>query len=285
MFLFSKPKPKPKKTTVKIPITKPISTSFDTYNEETSNLFTSTFNGLKMELSKVVTPFLQLSTSRSLDKNQKTHQSVATFSFPSSIFQVQLDSSKTFSLRSSFMTGPFISKFQSIYSNSTLFSQFSSVYNSSFYNIGFKLIKPTLKASDFIYILNTWKAFGKFCFGMEVLSMQNQLGVSLSGRYENSPNSVACFNLQRFNTMTLSFYKKIFKSVELGLEYKKSKNETKTSMAARIQNYKTDVRYLLNSKALSFIWIERLSENLSIEFNSEYDYDKFDYGIGINFVS
>ena len=51
--------------------TKPITTTYDSYNQEVFQVITPNFfRGLRVELSKTVLPFLQISSVRSTNTNQ-----------------------------------------------------------------------------------------------------------------------------------------------------------------------------------------------------------------------
>lgn len=279
--MFSHSKKSDKKQSIK--------TTYDTYNNEVMGLATSYIDGLKYEISKTLCPFFQLTSigSYKTSKDTKLHQQFATLSFPNSIFQLSFDTNRNIQLKSSIMMGSFLTKFHSILSsNCEFFNQIESIYNTRLFNLGFKLIKPTIKASNLVYVFNAWRMFGSFCLGAEVVGIKNEMGISLSGRYDRSDNTVACFNLQRFNLLTLSFYKKLFGSIELGTEIKKGKDILSSLFLLRVRNYKSEVKCSINNKLnMGFSWCEKLSENLSFEFGSEYDVGGFNYGLGLSFES
>lgn len=264
-----------------------ISTTFDSYNHESSSITSpDAFSGLRYEISKTILPFLQVTSIGSSSKREKSHQYFATLSTGSSVFQFSSDSNRNYQLKSSFATGPFVHKIHSIVSSKKeMFGQMESMYNSPFYNIGLKLISPTFEASNMIYILNCWRSLGRLCLGAEVVGTKNHLGLSLSTRLE-SEDSVYCFSLQRFNLITLSFYKKLLGALEVGGEVRRSKGFFSTAAGLRIKNLKSEVKCTVDQRMnMSMSWNERLTESLSVSFGCEYDFEEFEYGVGISYES
>jgi len=266
---------------------KMVATNYDTYNNEVAGLTAPNLHsGIRYEISRAIFPFLQLSSVGSYDKKQKSHQYFATVSSNRSIFQFSTDNSRNYQFKSSFVIGPLVNKVHSIISSKKeVFNQIESIYNSKFYNIGLKLISPAYEASNLIYVINYWRSLGHLCFGAEAVGFKNELGISFSTRYENE-DSVYCFNLQRFNLITVSFYKKIMKKLEIGAEVKKSQEYFSTAAGVRLRNFKNDIKCTIDQRLnMNTSWNEKLSENISIDFTCGYDFEDFDYGIGISYES
>lgn len=264
-----------------------ISTTFDSYNHEVSSITSpDIFCGLKYEISKAVLPFLQVASIGCSGKRERSRQYFATLSTGNSVFQFSSDSNRSYQLKSSFVTGPFVHRIHSIISSKKeIFNQAESMYSSPFCSIGLKLMSPTFEASNLVYIVNCWRSIGRLCLGAEVVGMKNQLGISLSTRLEND-DSVYCFNLQRFNLITLSFYKKLLGALEIGAEVKKSKEFFSTAAGLRIRNLRSELKCAVDQRLnMSMSWNERLTENLSVSFGCECDFEEFDYGVGINYES
>lgn len=264
--------------------TMPLSLSFDTLNSEVSEITSqSQHSGLKYEISKTIAPFLQLTAISFYNKPTKTSQYFSTVLLPNSVFQFCIDSNRSYQLKSSFATGPISTKFFTIISSKKeVYSQIDSLYRSLFYNIGVRLINPTFHASNLIYILNYCQAIGSCCIGLEAVGVENQLGISVAGRMEKN-KAICYFSLQRFNEITVSFYRKIYKSLELGFQVKKSKEAFSSVGGIRLRSYRNEIKASVDqSLRFGFQWNEKLTENLSFEFNCGYD-EEFDYGLGLNF--
>lgn len=261
-----------------------IKTSFDTYNFELNSMGIINCKGLNYYFSKVLTPFLQISTSGSYNKSKQKPNHTFSISNPSSYFQFSFDNSNL-ELRSSFVKGLFITKIHSIIPrNFQAFNQVETLYNSRLFNVAFKLVLPVL-TSDLIYVLNFSRLFGDFNIGTEIVGRKNELGISLNGRYEKK-NNIVSMSLQRFNKMTLGFYRRLFNGIELGAELEKGQNLLNYKILTRVKNYKTDIRYFVsNNLRMGFNWNERLTENFGFEFGCCYDFDEFEYGLGINYES
>lgn len=263
--------------------TKPLALTYESMGHESSAITAnSAMKGIRYEISKTLSPFLQLTTVNFKDNSSKSSQYFSTLSFKNSVFQFCFDTNRSYQFKSSIITGPFINKFHSIVSSEKeVYSQFESIYNSLFYNIGIRLIRPTFHASNLVYIVNCCKALGKCCFGFEIVGMNNQIGIGLSARAEKG-SSVCFANLQRFNLLTLSYYRRIYKNIELAFEVKKSSEFFSSAAGLRLKNYKSEIKANLDNKLrFGFTWDEKLTENLKIDFNLECDGDDFNYGVGM----
>lgn len=268
---------------------KPVSTTYDSYNHETSAILAkSDFSGIKSEISKTIFPFLQISTISNFNKNKPVvQQYFSTFSFKNAIFQFCTDNNRGYQLKSSFIIGPLINKIHSIVSSKKeVYTQFESMYGSKFFNLGLRIISPTFEASNLIYIFNFWRCLGNACFGMEVVGMDKEIGISVSSRIEVK-DSVCCISLQRLNLLTLSLYKRIFGNLELGAECKANTSSVISYGAGlRIRNGKTDFKLNIDQNlSARMIWDEKLTENFAINFSSIYDEEGFNYGVGFMYES
>lgn len=262
---------------------KPINTTYDTYNYEISQIITpNLFSGPKAEITKTILPFCQVSNI----KTPEINQTFLTLSSKNSVFQFSFDSNRNYQIKSSVLMGPFVSKFHSIISHKKeVFSQFETILNSQFYNLAFKLINPTFEASNLIYVVTYFTSLKFLDFGVEAIGMNNELGLSFTSRIEGK-NGVYCASLQRFNTLTLSFYRRILKILLIGGELKRSNDGLSYAAGMRIQNSRSDVRCSMDSKFnIYFDWSESLSENLKAEFSASYDWEEFEYGIGLVYDS
>ncbi|KAL6121279.1 hypothetical protein NUSPORA_01833 [Nucleospora cyclopteri] len=146
-----------------------------------------------------------------------------------------------------------------------------------------KLIKPAYEASNLVYIFNYWKTLGKIAVGCEIVGLENFIGLGFSGRFANE-KTVTCFNLQRFNLITFSFYRKITPVLDAGIEIKKNLEQKAISLSsgARIKNKNSEIKCTLDDKFnLGFSWEENISNCLTIGLSGEYNYDAFSYGISM----
>lgn len=260
---------------------KPVKASYDTYNHEVMQIVTpNLFTGIRSEISKTVLPFLQVSNI----KTNTSNQAFLTMSSSNSVFQFSFDNSRNYQFKSSLLYGPILTKVHSIVSHKKeVFNQVETILNSRFYNVCFKLISPTFEASNLIYIINYFTSLSFISCGIEVVGMNNELGLGFLTRIE-SKNNVCCLNLQRFNTLTASFFKRLFGFLEIGAEIKRSSDNLSYSAGARIKNMKSEVKVCLDSGMnVYFDWNESLTENLRAEFSCCYEWDEFEYGIGITF--
>ncbi|KAI5169803.1 mitochondrial import receptor subunit TOM40 [Pancytospora epiphaga] len=263
----------------------PLLTSYDTRNSVIADLTTTQkYNGIKCEITRTLTPFLQLTTIKT--GASLVPQVFTTFSFPSSVFQFCFDTDRNYQFRSSMSHGPITTKLHSIVSaRKEVYSQLESMYNSVFFNIGFKIISPTLYTSNLIYVFNYWRSLGRVCLGFEVVGVNGDIGLSASSRIEGD-NSVFCLSLQRFNMVTASIYRRCFKKLDVGLEITRDSSNFHTAAGARLRNYKSDLKLTIDqSLRLGFEWDEKLTENITVNFNSTYDEDGFIYGIGVVYDS
>lgn len=259
--------------------TSPIKATYDSYNQEVLQVITPNFfKGLRVELSKTILPFLQVSNVKSLS----TNQTFFTMSSKNSIFQFSMDNNRNFQLKTSHLTGPIVSKFHSIVSREKeVFNQAEAILSSTFYNIAFKLVSPAFEASNLIYIINYFATIKCFSFGAEAVGLRNEVGLSFSTRLE-SGKSIYGANLQRFNQLTLNYYRKIKNIFEVGAELKKTKENLSYIGGIRVKNQKSEVKCTYGSdNTFNFYWNEGLTENLKIEFASVYDWEDFEYGISL----
>lgn len=260
---------------------KPIKTTYDSYNYEAQQIITpNLFTGLRAEISKSVSSFCQLSTI----KTQQSTQNFITLSTKDTIFQFSFDDNRNYQLKSSILLGPVVSKLHTIVSRKKeVYNQFEAVLNSKFYNVCFKLISPTFEMANLIYIVNCFASVGFMTWGFEAIGVDKEVGLSFSTRIDDGSN-VLCANLQRFNTLTVSFYRRIKGILDIGGEIIKSQERLSYSGGIRIKNHRTEVKSSMSSNGnLYFDWSESLTESLKVEFSLNYDWDEVIYGIGMSF--
>jgi len=266
----------------------PLSTTYDTYNAEASAITSRSFHkGLRYEISKTILPFLQVSTIKNKTKKSVNEQYFSTVSVANSIFQFSFDSSRNYQFKSSAIIGPIIVKCQSIVSRQReLYNQLECIYHSRFFNIGLKFINPTIDASNAVYIVNFWNSVGAFCFGAEMVGVSNHLSFGIQSRLE-TPDSIYSIGVQRFNSVILSYYKKIARFLECGFEVTNSNGVYKGVIGMKIQSFRSELVANINhSMELNFVWHEKLTERITVSFNGLLSpNDPFEYGIGLNYES
>lgn len=263
--------------------THPIKTTYDSYNQEVLQVITPNFfKGIRVELSKTILPFLQVSNV----KSTSTNQTFLSMNSRNSVFQFSVDNHRNYQFKSTHLTGPIVAKFHSIISREKeVFNQAEAMFNSKFYNVVFKLISPAFEASNLIYIVNYFATVKCLSFGAEAVGLKNEVGLSFSTRLDNG-NSVYGANLQRFNQLTMSYYRKFKQIFEIGAEIKKSKENLSYAGGIRVKNQKSEVKCSLDSDMIfNFYWNEALTENLKVEFTSSYDWDELDYGVSLIYES
>lgn len=261
----------------------PIRTNYDSSSYDSSELVShQKSSGLRVEITRNIWPFLQLTVSRADDMMQY----FATLARSDSVFQLCFDSKADLQLKASGLIGPVVTKWHTIINrNKEVYSQIESIYNSRFFNMCFKVISPSFHASNLIYVLNYWRSFGCLYFGVEAVGMDNEIGVSFVSRVENK-NGSCTFSLRRFNLAILSFYRRINKVLEAGVEVRRSAAHSSAALGIRARNYRSDVRLTVDHRRnVGFSWEERLSEHLTMNFNTSVDIDGLEYGIGFTFQS
>jgi len=260
---------------------KPLNSTYDTYNREALQIITpSLLTGIRMEISKTILPYLQISSI----KTDSAAQTFLTLSSRNSVFQFSFDSNRNYQFKSSLLAGPLVTKLHSIVSQKKdVFNHLEAALASKFHNLTFKLISPTFAAANLVYIVSYFVSLRLLSCGFEVIGQNNELGISFSTRVEDG-KGVYCASIQKFNTLVLSFYRRIMGCLELGGEVSKTRSRTSYAAGMRVKNHRSDVRCSVDSSCnVYFDWNESLSENLRIEFSSSYDWKDFEYGIGLVF--
>lgn len=259
----------------------PLNSTYDTYNREARQIITpNLLTGMRVEISKTILPYLQISNI----KTNSTAQTFLTLSSRNTVFQFSFDSNRNYQFKSSLLTGPLVTKLHSIVSHKKdVFNHLETALATKFHNLTFKLISPTFTAANLIYIVSYFVSLRFISCGVEAIGQNNELGLSFSTRIENE-KGVYCASIQKFNTLVLSFYRRIMGHLELGGEVSKSRSGVSYAAGMRVRNYRSDVKCSVDSNCNFYLdWNEALTENLRIEFSSSYDWKDFEYGIGLVF--
>lgn len=272
--------------------TRPLSTTFDTHNHEVSAITAHTgSSGLRCEISKAVASFLQITAIRTA--TQPATQLFTTFSFPSTkllgrvplpgtVFQLCFDTGRSYQLRAAAGRGSLVARLHSIVSSQkAVYTQLEALYTSAFWSACARLVSPTFSAADLVYVFSYWRALGTACIGAEAVGVNNEVGISIASRVE-AGDSVYCLSLQRFNTLTASFYRRLCSGLEIGGEISKSVSHVSAAAGLRLRTFRTELKCSIDQRMrMGFEWDEKLTENLSVNFNGTYDDDGFGYGLGM----
>lgn len=272
--------------------TRPLSTTFDTHSHEASAITThSGAHGLRCELSKVLAPFLQITAIRTAA--QPATQLFTTLSLPATrlfgsvplpgtVFQLCFDTGRSYQLRAAAGRGPLVARVHSIVSaQKAVYTQLEALYTGTLWSIGARLVSPTFAAADLVYVFSCWRALGAVCLGAEVVGVNNEVGISVASRVE-AGESVCCLSLQRLNTLTASFYRRLRRGVEVGAEVSRSAAHVSAAGGLRLRTFRTELKCNIDQRMrVGFEWDEKLTESLSVNFNGTYDTDGLGYGLSM----
>lgn len=260
-----------------------ISTNFDTHNHEVSEIVSPVLlRGIKCEINKIISPWLQVSAIKTSKSESNALQIFTTAMLPHSFLQLSFDTDRNYQAKYAVGKGAFLSKIHSIVSSDgSVYTRLESMYSSALHTACVKLVKPIFEASNLVYILSFWRAFGSIHYGFEAVTMNRQVGITVATRVEGD-NGVFSASLQRFNTLTLSIYRRFTESLSAGVEGSISKEQSKLAVGLKVSTCRSDVKLTVNNDMnLGFAWEERLSEMLTVSFNGIYGGGSYDYGISM----
>ncbi|ADM11648.1 translocase of outer mitochondrial membrane 40-like protein [Encephalitozoon intestinalis ATCC 50506] len=262
-----------------------ITSTFDTYNAEANEIVTpQTCSGVKTEVSKTLAPFLQVSRVDILDRNAHTSQMFGTLSLKNTLVQVSMDHENSVGFRAMNMSGNLITKIHTIITGrKEVFSQVELEMKNRINNFGLKLISPAVKSTGMVYVANTLHQFGSLSLGGEVIGADSELGVSVCGRYEHR-NGVFSVGLQQFTALSLNYYHKLGKYLDVGTEVQIPKScPPSAAVGCRLTTSKTQMKANVNSDmSLSFCLGEKLTEGLSFNVNAEVNKSGCTHGFGFS---
>lgn len=254
-------------------------TTFDTYDYEFKNISTPSLNlGNKFEITKSIGKHFQITGI--ITKFSK--QYFATIFRSKTLFQIGFEPYGNYQLKLRNTCCNFTNTYHAVINDQReIFTQIESIYNSQFYNIVFKLIKPAFETTNCIYIFNYWKSFGKLSTGFEIVHLDSHIGVGFSGRFVDN-TTVTCINLQRFNLLKISLYKRLSQIIDLGIEIQNNLNKKKWNFLAgiRVKTEKSEIKWCINDVYnMGFSWEEQLTSKLKIGLSGEYNFIDFEYGL------
>ena len=255
--------------------------TYDTFDNDFKLTTTpSLSNGYKLEITKNIGKYLQGSSCIS----KLSKQYFLTYLQPTTLIQLGIEPQGAYQLKVMKKIKNLTTTYHSVISESKeIFTQFESIYTSQFYNMAFKLVKPVFEASNLIYIVNYWKSFGKLELGFEIVGLEKHLGIALSGRIESS-KGILCANLQRFNLLKISFYRRITDYIDCGIEIQRNlKRETGALLGGiRYKSNKTEIKGCINNLYnMGLSWEEKISSKVKITASAEYNFIDFEYGLSL----
>jgi mitochondrial import receptor subunit TOM40 len=246
--------------------------SFDTYNAEAQAITSfSGYSGIKTEVSKTLSPFLQISKVLILDQKSVLRQIFGTISLPNSLLQLSMDHERSLQLRATHLRNNVTSKMHTIVSRQReVFSQAEVEIRSRANSLVLKMISPALKGTSMIYVVSAFQQLGSSGLGAEVIGTDCSLGISLCGRHETG-SSVVAVGLQQFTAMSLSWHHKLGRMIDLGGELQMSRlHPSYAAVGCRLRTHRAELKANINSnRTLAFSYDERLNEGLSFNLNCE----------------
>lgn len=260
-------------------------TSYEDHNNEVRSVTSlSTYPGIRSEISKTLNPNLQLSKISIIDKNSHVSQFFTTICTNNALFQLSIDHEKCLQFRSTGLYNNIMAKFHTIVSKKKdVFTQIDIDIKNSINNLSLKLIDSEIKDSGYIYVCNVMQQLGKFSIGSEIIGANSELGMSLCGRYED-PRFIATFAVQQFSVLNLTYYRKIGKLFNLGLDlHTGPRYSTKASIGLKLTGRKSEVKASVNNDlSFALVYTEKLTEALGFEININADKKDIAYGLGFN---
>jgi mitochondrial import receptor subunit TOM40 len=259
--------------------------SFDSYNSEASEISTlQVCGGIKTEVSKLLSPRLQVSRIDFFDGKVHMSQVFGALSLKNSLVQFGMDNEGSMRLRAVHTSGGVIGKIHTIVSGSReVFSQAQVDIKSKASSIGLKLISPAIKGSRMICVANVLQQFGSLCVGVEVIKTNDEVGVSTCGRYEGN-KGIFSVGLQQFTALSMSYYHRFSKMFDAGAEIHMPRGDSISgALGCRLVTSKAQVRASVNSNmALGIALEERVTDGLALNANLEIGRSGCTHGLGFS---
>ncbi|OQS55190.1 hypothetical protein EHP00_1445 [Ecytonucleospora hepatopenaei] len=284
---------------------------YDAHDYEFKNVTSiNLLNGFKMEINKKINSFTEITCNL----QKYTKQYFISFFNDKNLLQLGIEPSGSYQIKLKNNFKNIVTTYHSVISErKEIFTQFDTMMYFTNYNMALKLIKPVFEASNLIYIFNMHsqidfreesnglvnksKAGNSFIksvnCGLELVGLEKHLGIGLSGRIEGE-NTVTCVNLQRFNLLKISFYRKLFEfnkglftsgsCIDAGIETQTNiKNKTNSILGGiRYKSLSTEMKMCLNNLwNMGASWEEKISDKVKVCASAEYNFVDFDYGMSI----
>lgn len=273
---------------------KMLNITYDTSDSEFKSVSTiNIFNRYKMEINKKINRFTEVSCN--LQKYSK--QYFVTFFNDSNLFQFSTDANKSYQIKIRNKFKNLVTTYHSVISERMeVFTQLDTIMYFMNHNMAIKLIKPVFEASNLIYIFNMYSTiFDNNNFfiksincGMEIVGLDKHVGIGLSGRV-NTEDTVTSVNIQRFNLIKGSFYKKVCSFindgfVDAGIEVQTNLKQKRHSVQGglRYKSFTTEIKACVNDLwNMGVSWEEKISDKVKICASAEYNFVDFEYGMSV----
>ncbi|KAG5860039.1 putative porin protein [Encephalitozoon hellem] len=262
-----------------------ITSTFDTYNAEASEIITpQVCSGVRTEISKTISPFLQVSRVDILDRNMHVSQMFGTLSLGNSLVQISMDHENSVGVRAMNMSGNLATRVHTIITGrKEVFSQIEVEMKNRINSVGLKLISPAVKSTGMVYVANVLQQFGSLSLGAEIIGADSELGISVCGRYEHK-GGIFSLGLQQFTALSLNYYHRIGKFFDIGAEVQAPRvSPPSAAIGCRLSTSKTQVKASVNSDmSLGFYLGEKLTEGLTFNVNAEVNRSGCNHGFGFS---
>lgn len=273
---------------------KMLNITYDTSDSEFKSVSTiNIFNGYKMEINKKINRFTEVSCN--LQKYSK--QYFVTFFNDSNLFQFSTDANKSYQIKIRNKFKNLVTTYHSVISERMeVFTQLDTIMYFMNHNMAIKLIKPVFEASNLIYIFNMYSTiFDNSNFfiksincGMEIVGLDKHVGIGLSGRV-NTEDTVTSVNVQRFNLIKGSFYKKVCSFinegfVDAGIEIQTNLKQKRHSVQGgiRYKSITSEIKACVNDLWNAGVsWEEKISDKVKVCASAEYNFVDFEYGMSV----
>lgn len=265
---------------------KEIGTSFDNHNAEARRLTQiDVYNGVRTEISKMVSACVQVSRICVMKNETYASQVFGTMRMGNGLLQIGVDDEKSVEVRATHMGGRVVSRIHSIMSSQReMFSQAEVEIRNRLNNVVLKAIRPAVKGTRMIYVVNVFRQLGCVGIGSEIIGTDGSVGISVCGRHEHT-NGILSVCVQQFTALSISYYHRISRLFDVGSEVEVSRSYGfHGRVGCRLQTYRTEVKASVSNRmSLLFSLDERLSETLMLNVNAEIDRSKCCYGFGFSF--
>ncbi|ORD97615.1 hypothetical protein HERIO_525 [Hepatospora eriocheir] len=262
--------------------------NYDLYNNEFISISSPNLNlGNKLEITKTLTKNIQLTSIMTKFNKQYFLTLFKDFhglSFiNSTVFQASHELNGVSQLKCSVQMFKNLLnvKYDTIVNkNKEVFSQLENFITTQNNAFCLKLIKHSFESSNLIYIFNYWKNFGFACAGAEVVGFNNNLSFNFCGRVSDDYNVIGV-SVEKFNIFTTSFYRKLYKNIEMGVEYTENRDTKRKTgiIACRMKNMRSEFKFTVNNLLeYCFSWDEYLTSNLVVGLSGTYCNNTLNYG-------
>ncbi|EQB61321.1 translocase of outer mitochondrial membrane 40-like protein [Vairimorpha apis BRL 01] len=263
-----------------------ITFSYDSCNNEISKITDLyPFSGVSTEISKTLTPNIQIRHISIINSNETSKQLIGNLSFYNMLWQINADQDKNLQIRGTHIYKNILSKFNySQITNREKYIHFEFDIKNKYNNLCFKLFKRLSKELSSVGILNFMQKIGNLSIGTEVIKVENGIGLSFSSRFEIL-NSIFTVSLHQFNVLSADLYYKLNEMIDFGLKFSTSKDsEVCYGLGIRVYSNRGEVIGSLNSsRQLCLSFNDKLGEGIYINASCRLEKNNFIYGYGFTY--